>query len=77
MKYRVKLKPTYGVPISFLSKYNPEQFEIIWQSTGNTRASAPKDILKIIGYVPHSLDRGGCPILKGKRKYTRIIIKHK
>lgn len=35
MKYRVKLKPTYGVPISFLSKYNPEQFEIV--ALGNSR----------------------------------------
>lgn len=29
MKYRVKVKAIYGVPISFLSKYNPEQFEIL------------------------------------------------
>lgn len=33
-----------GVPITFLDKYCPEQFEIIWQASGNTRASAPKEI---------------------------------
>jgi hypothetical protein len=30
MKYKVKIKnPIWGVPISFLSKYCPEQFEIV------------------------------------------------
>jgi hypothetical protein len=33
-----------GVPITFLDKYSPEQFEIIWQASGNTKASAPKEI---------------------------------
>ena len=37
-----------GVPISFLSKHSPEQFEIIWQASGNTKASAPKEILDTI-----------------------------
>ena len=35
-----------GVPITFLDKYNPDQFDIIWQASGNTRASAPPDILE-------------------------------
>lgn len=29
MKYRVKIKAVYGVPISFMTKYNPEQFELL------------------------------------------------
>lgn len=30
MKYRVKItKFTFGVPISFLDKYNPNQFSIV------------------------------------------------
>lgn len=34
MKYKVKIhNPIYGVPITFLDKYNPEQFEIITMST--------------------------------------------
>jgi hypothetical protein len=66
-----------GVPISFLDKYNPDQFEIIWQASGNTRASAPTEILERLGYQNHSEDRGGCSIVKGKRTYDRIFIKHK
>ena len=66
-----------GVPISFLSKYSPEQFEIIWQASGNTRASAPKEILERLKYVPHLDDRGGCTIVSGKRTYDRIFIKHR
>ena len=66
-----------GVPITFLDKYNPNQFEIIWQASGNTRASAPSDILKEVGYVIHSEDRGGCGVVKGKRQYSRILIRNK
>jgi len=66
-----------GVPISFLNKYSPEQFEIIWQASGNTRASAPKTILERLKYKIHPEDRGGCTILNGKRTYDRIFIKHK
>ncbi|HHE37292.1 MAG TPA: DNA methyltransferase [Candidatus Cloacimonetes bacterium] len=66
-----------GVPISFLDKYCPEQFEIVWQASGNTRASAPKKILKRLNYRSHSEDRGGCTIVNGKRTYGRILIKHR
>ena len=34
MKVRIK-NPIWGVPISFLDKYNPEQFEIV--ALGNSR----------------------------------------
>ncbi|MGE3465684.1 MAG: adenine-specific methyltransferase EcoRI family protein [Pyrinomonadaceae bacterium] len=66
-----------GVPISFLDKYSPEQFEIVWQASGNTRASAPAEILERMGYSPHPDDRGGCAILNGRRTYDRIFIRHK
>ena len=66
-----------GVPITFLDKYSPEQFEIIWQTSGNTRASAPKEILKRLNYKQHPEDRWGCSIIKGNRTYGRILIKHK
>ncbi|MFA6128799.1 MAG: adenine-specific methyltransferase EcoRI family protein [Bacteroidales bacterium] len=66
-----------GVPISFLDKYSPEQFEIIWQASGNTRASAPKEILERLNYRTHSDDRGGCTIVNGRRTYDRIFIKHR
>ena len=64
-----------GVPISFLDKYCPNQFEIIWQASGNTKASAPKDILTKLNYIPHKDDRGGCTIVNGKRTYGRILIR--
>ena len=66
-----------GVPISFLDKYNPDQFEIIWQASGNTRASAPKEILRELGYRHHPEDRGGCTVINGKRTYGRILIRHR
>lgn len=66
-----------GVPITFLDKYCPAQFEIVWQASGNTKASTPKDILKEIGYVPHPNDRGGCAVVNGKRQYSRLLIRNK
>ena len=66
-----------GVPITFLDKYNPDQFEIIWQASGNTRACGPNEILSELSYKPHKEDRGGCAVLKGQRCYTRILIRRK
>jgi hypothetical protein len=66
-----------GVPISFFDKYSPEQFEIIWQASGNTRASAPPEILQSLKYKKHPEDRGGCTIVNGKRTYDRIFIRQK
>ena len=68
---------TMGVPISFFDKYSPEQFEIIWQASGNTRASTPASVLRQMGYSPHPDDRGGCAILAGRRTYDRIFIRHR
>jgi hypothetical protein len=70
-------KGIMGVPISFLSKYSPEQFEIIWQASGNTKASAPKEILEELGYTPHQKDKGGGAIINGKMKFGRILIRHR
>lgn len=64
-----------GVPITFLDKYCPEQYSILWQASGNTRASAPEDILRELKYRPHPQDRGGCTIVNGNRTYGRILIK--
>ena len=66
-----------GVPITFLDKYNPNQFEIVWQASGNTRASAPSSILQEVGYKSHPEDRGGCGVINGKRQYSRILIRNK
>lgn len=66
-----------GVPISFLDKYCPEQFEIIWQASGNTKASAPKEVLQELNYRHHPEDRGGCTVINNKRTYGRILIRKK
>lgn len=67
-----------GIPITFLNSYNPDQFEIIWQASGNTRACCPHAILRDeLHYVQHSEDRGGCGIVNGKRVYSRIFIRKK
>lgn len=51
-----------GVPITFLDKYNPEQFEII----GLDRYTVPKEFLV-----------GGRVAINGKPKYARILIRRK
>lgn len=51
-----------GVPISFLDKYNPEQFEILGMD--DHRMQYPKW-------------RGRGPDLNGKPVYRRVIIKHR
>lgn len=65
---------TMGVPISYLEVHNPELFEIKGLAAGNTK------IHKLnydVDYTPNILDRGGCGVVKGTRKYTRIFIKRK
>jgi hypothetical protein len=56
-----------GVPISFLSKYNPDQFEILGLAAGNIRGLAG---------IPSKINKDG-PYVGGKLKYGRIFIKHK
>ncbi len=61
-------KGVMGVPISFLDKYSPEQFEIVG-GTAN-------------GQVPNEFKTGNFkvynnPITKDKKIYQRILVKHK
>jgi hypothetical protein len=37
-----------GVPITFLDKYSPDQFEIIWQASGNKSISTKGNFKKLI-----------------------------
>ena len=58
-----------GVPITFLDKYNPEQFEIIWTTDRGGD-----------GYLEEykkKWDRYDAPVLNGKGMYTRILIRKK
>lgn len=63
-----------GVPITFLDKYNPDQFEIVGLSAGN---SAVNNFGDIANYIKHPLDRGGCGVINGDRVYARFLIKRK
>ena len=65
------------VPITFMDKYSPDQFEIIWQWSWNTRVCCPKDILKELSYTINKEDRWWCPVLNWKRTFSRIFIRRK
>ncbi len=58
-----------GVPITFLDKYNPDQFEILW--TTDRGGDGMIEDLKL----PH--DRYDAPVVNGKGVYKRILIKRK
>lgn len=59
-----------GVPITFLDKHNPEQFEILGMS-----ASAGYDE-EIVG-IPFLGDKDARPLINGKNIYARVFIKNK
>lgn len=64
-----------GVPITFLDKYRPGQFEIVMLANGNTRTNVPSKTLEEVNYRPHPEDRGGVGIIDGRRAYARILIR--
>ena len=57
-----------GVPISFLDKYSPEQFEII----GGTANGQVPNKFKIGNFKVYNN-----PIANGRKIYQRVLIKHK
>ena len=59
-----------GVPVTFLDKYNPEQFEILGMS-----ASAGYNP-NIVG-IPFKGEKDARPLINGKNTYARIFIKRK
>ena len=66
-----------GVPITFLDKYSPDQFEIVMLANGNARTNVSSKTLAEVRYRPHSEDRGGVGIINGRRVYARILIRRK
>ena len=66
MKYTGKM----GVPISFMDKYNPDQFEILGMASS---AGYDKDVVGI----PFIGTKDARPLINGMNTYARIIIKHK
>ena len=66
-----------GVPITFMDKYCPEQFEIIWQASGNAYANVPEGVMEFLQFDPTVKYGGGlgAAVLGGKAVYSRILIK--
>lgn len=66
-----------GVPISFLDKYSPEQFEIIWITAGWGLNEAKS--ISEIKYNEAIKSDGGrtAAVIAGKRCFPRILIKHR
>ena len=66
-----------GVPITFMDKYCPEQFEIIWQASGNAYANVQEGGMEFLQCDP-TVEYGGglgAAVLGGKAVYSRILIK--
>ncbi len=61
-----------AVPITFLDKYNPTQFQIVGMAAGN---SAVNNFGLAACYKRHPNDRGGCGVVKGERLYARLLIR--
>ncbi len=64
-------KGVMGVPITFLTKHNPEQFEIVGFDYEIKQGLLPELLNK---KWEGKIDRG---YIKGKRLYARILIKNK
>jgi hypothetical protein len=64
----INFKGLMGVPITFMNKYNPEQFKIIWTSDRGGDGMLEKYKKKHV--------RWDAPVVKGAGLYKRIFIKH-
>jgi len=62
-------KKAMGVPITFFSKYNPKQFELISSNDIKTNDKIP--------FKEHGLIKDKDGTINGKPTYVRIVIKHK
>lgn len=67
IKIRV-YNPIWGVPITFLDKYCPEQFEIVW--TSDRGGDGMIESIKIPG-----MPRYDAPTINNSGLYKRIFIK--
>ena len=65
-----------GVPITFLDKYCPNQFEILCLAAGNSWANFTEE-LKKLNFNPNIKYGGGlgCGIVNGKPCYARLMIR--
>lgn len=60
-----------GVPITFLDKYSPEQFEVL-----GLGASAGYDP-EVVGIPKEPTIRDARPLISGKNTYARVFIRHR
>ena len=58
-----------GVPITFLDKFNPKQFEIIWTTDRGGDGN--------LDHIKRAWTRYDAPVVNGKGLYKRIIVKRK
>ena len=65
----IDYKGLMGVPVSFMHKYNPKQFEILGQ-TDRGGDGMLEDYKK-----KHT--QWGSPVVNGRKTYTRILIRHR
>ncbi|MCX6810842.1 MAG: adenine-specific methyltransferase EcoRI family protein [Candidatus Berkelbacteria bacterium] len=61
-------KGAMGVPVTFLDKYNPDQFEIL----GNSNVRGDREHL-----MNNIKSASGCTYINGKPQFARILIKHR
>ncbi len=60
-----------GVPITFLDKFNPDQFEILGRADANIANENNQY------HIPGFKDKGGTPMVNGECVYKRILIRRK
>lgn len=63
-------KGVMGVPITFMDKYNPDQFEILGM------ASSAGYNAEVVG-IPFIGEKDARPLINGKNTYARIFIRNK
>ena len=69
-----------GVPLTFMDKYCPEQFEIIGSAMGWTQSTMSDEWKEKVGYKSDVKSKSGTRsygIIDGKQMYHRILIKKK
>lgn len=67
-----------GVPLTFMDKYCPEQFEIVGPAMGWTQSNMSDEWKKSVGYNENIVSRAGTKgygIVEGVQKYHRILIR--
>ena len=71
-----------GVPITFISKYNPDQFEILGWFKGFKECDLENGLIcgemtEYIDSKTHAIKTWNGPTINKKAKYTRILIRRK